>query len=384
MVHSNLRYLIRKIHLYIGLWFGAIIVMLGLTGSLIAWMPEFDAALNPELLQSSAAASLDPPVHSSGALQTVIDKLSNDPAYGRPSQIWLPAEQDGVFIAWYSPTKLKTATAFDQKISRQVMIDPYSLEIKGERNWGESGISRPLFMPTLFHLHHYFLAGDAGKLFLSICGVLLLVLTALGMVLWWPRLKWKSIKQSLSIAYGGSWPRFNYSSHRALGFYAAPVFVVLAVSGIYFNSPGWVVPVVERVMTVSPKNKLVNEAAVGGRPITAAVALDVVQTLYPDAKIMRIVLPGDQSTPFEIRVRQNNEIQDGGATRVTVDSNSGKILRVADPLQASSGDAFLSWQFPLHSGQAFGTAGKVFISLFGVVPLFFAITGVAIWLKRKK
>ena len=116
----------------------------------------------------------------------------------------------------------------------------------------------------------------------------------------------------------------------------------------------------------------------------AEAALNGVQTLYPQAKMMRIVLPGSQSTPFEIRVKQNSDIQDGGSTRVTVDSSSGKILRVVDPLQASSGDAFLSWQFPLHSGQAFGTAGKVFVSLFGLVPLFFAITGVAVWLKRKK
>jgi uncharacterized iron-regulated membrane protein len=384
MITGSTRKFFRRLHLYIGVGLGAIFVILGLTGSLIAWLPELDAALNPELLQSSAGTSSKPRVHPSAALQAVVDKLSNDPQYGRPAQIWLPTEHDEVFIAWYAPAKSKNTSAFDQMVSRQVMVDPYTLQIKGERNWGEAGLSRALFMPTLFHLHHYLLAGDAGKLSLAISGVLLLIITIVGITLWWPKMKWRSVKQALSIAYGGSWARFNYSSHRAIGFYAAPVFLVLAVSGIYLNFPNWIIPIVNSAMTVSAKGKISNEAIVKSGLVTAAGAVDIARTLYPDAKITRIALPTDASTPFEIRVRQMEEIQDSGATRVSIDSHSGKVLRIIDPLRASSGDVFLSWQFPLHSGQAFGNAGKVFISLFGLMPLFFALTGIYIWLKRKK
>jgi len=53
-------WLFTKLHLYAGLWFGVLFVLLGLTGSAIAWMPELDAYLNPTLLQASRRAGLRP------------------------------------------------------------------------------------------------------------------------------------------------------------------------------------------------------------------------------------------------------------------------------------------------------------------------------------
>lgn len=385
MVQGKLRSLFREIHLYMGLSLGAIFIMLGLTGSLIAWLPELDALLNPALLRASSAA--EPGTRhalASSQLQTVIEMLEDQPSYGRPSQVWLPHSQEGVYIAWYSQPKAKAQSAFEQKISRQVMVDPHTLQIKGERNWGEFGLSRPLLMPTLFHLHHYFLAGEAGKLVLSVSGVLLLVLIILGLVLWWPRLKWKSLKKALGVSHGGSWPRFHYSLHRSAGFYATPVFMVLAVSGIYLNMPNWIVPIVGSVMNVSPKAKVSNETVSATSPLDAARAMDIAQSLYPDARITRIALPTAHTAPFEVRVRQHGDIHEGGGTRVTIDSNSGKVLKIVDPTRAPAGDVFLSWQFPLHSGQAFGSIGKALMSIFGLMPLLFAVTGIYMWLKRKR
>ena len=49
MSQRSIKCLLSKLHLYAGLWFGALFVLLGLTGSAIAWMPELDAYLNPPL-----------------------------------------------------------------------------------------------------------------------------------------------------------------------------------------------------------------------------------------------------------------------------------------------------------------------------------------------
>jgi uncharacterized iron-regulated membrane protein len=97
-----------------------------------------------------------------------------------------------------------------------------------------------------------------------------------------------------------------------------------------------------------------------------------------------MALPGTPSAPYRITLRQPQEIRQGdGATRVTVDAYSGKVLQLQDPMRASSGDTFLNLLYPTHTGTAFGYAGRMFLTVFGLVPLFFAITGLGIWMSRK-
>ena len=373
---------IGKLHLYIGLCCGAFFALMGLTGAAIAWLPELDALLNPTLLHAAPRYAGAPFQVTPHTVQAVVDRLSADPAYGKPMQLNPPAGEHDVYIASYRRAPAPDAGATAQPVLRQVMLDPYSLQIKGERDWGRFGLSRPLLMPTLFHLHRYFLSGEVGKTVVGIVGVALLLMACSGIVLWWPRPNWAALWRALRIAHGGSWPRFNYTFHKASGFFAAQVLALLAFSGIYFNVPQWVVPLVGMVAHVTPADKSGNTAS--GAPISAAEAMAAAQALYPGARVSRIGLPAKPDAPYEIRVRQPDEVAGGdGATRITLDSVSGRLLRVRDPLLAAGGDRFLGWQFPLHSGQAFGLGGRVFVSLFGMLPLAFFVTGVLIWYQRR-
>lgn len=382
MSRRPIPWLFAKLHLYAGLWFGALFVLLGLTGSAIAWMPELDAWLNPHLLQASTPVPGQTFQVTPRTVQTVVDQLTADPAYGKPSQINPPADARDVYVASYrQPAK---PSMFSQAIVRQVMVDPYTLQVKGERDWGRFGLTRPLLMSGMFHLHRYLLSGDAGKTVTGISGVLLLMMALSGIYLWWPRLQWTAIRRALTVSHGGSWPRFNYTLHKAAGFFAAPVLAVIAFSGIYFNLPQLVVPLVDLVSTVPDTVKLKNVAR-DGALLDAGQAMAAAQTLYPQARVSRIVLPGKKDQPYEIRVRQPDEIAHGdGATRLTLDGCSGLPLRIRDPLTAPYGERFLGWQFPLHSGQAFGVAGRAFITAFGLMPLLFMLTGTLVWWKRRR
>jgi uncharacterized iron-regulated membrane protein len=376
------KWLISKLHLYAGLWFGALFVLLGLTGSAIAWMPELDAYLNPNLLQASTPAPGQVFQVTPRTLQAVVDTLAADPAYGKPAQLNPPADARDVYVASYrQPAK---PSPFRQAIVRQVMVDPYTLQVKGERDWGRFGLTRPLLMSGMFHLHRYLLTGDAGKTVTGISGVALLLMAFSGIYLWWPRLQWTAIRRALTVSHGGSWPRFHYTMHKAAGFFAAPVLAVLAFSGIYFNLPQLVVPLVDLVSTVPDTAKLKNVAQ-DGALLDAGQAMAAAQKLYPQARVSRIVLPAKQDQPYEIRVRQPDEIAHGdGATRLTLDARSGLPLRIRDPFTAPYGERFLGWQFPLHSGQAFGVAGRAFITVFGLMPQLFLLTGTLVWWKRRR
>ncbi|KJK25681.1 membrane protein [Burkholderiaceae bacterium 16] len=377
MVTGRLRVVIVKIHLYIGLTLGLLFVMLGLTGTAIAWRDELDGLLNPGLLTASAEVPL--PV-APATVQAATDKLQADPRYGRPGLLMLPSTPHEVFVAWYP---LKGA---DAGRSRQVMVDPVTLAVKGERVWGEPGLSRPLLMPTLFQVHHYLLSGETGRTILGIAGMLLLVLVICGVAMWWPKLKPRAVLHAFRITHGGSWSRFNYSLHRAGGIFAAPVLATMAFSGWYLDLPKWVTPLVAGVTTVTPPGKPASAPAPAGTPpLGAAQAVSAAQALYPAAQVTRVSFPRKAGDPFEVRVRQPGEVRQGsGATRIWLDAHTGKGLGVRDPMAAPAGDTFLNWMYPLHTGEAFGLPGRVFISVFGLVPLLFAVTGVLIWWKRRR
>lgn len=69
---------------------------------------------------------------------------------------------------------------------------------------------------------------------------------------------------------------------------------------------------------------------------------------------------------------------------VVIDQYSGKILDVDDPAIGTAGEVFTHWQWPLHSGQAFGWTGRILVFLSGLAcPLLF-ITGVIRWLQKRK
>jgi uncharacterized iron-regulated membrane protein len=388
MIRARVRWLFQKIHLYIGLCAGAVFVLLGLTGSAIAWLHELDGTLNPDLFYAapaspSLAGGAVPPTPAK--VQALFDRLAADPFYGRPALLTLPEHAGDVFVAWYRRPRSGKTSPVALEISRQVMVDPQTLRVTGERNWGELGVSRRLLMPTLYHLHRYLVGGEAGKIVIGISGLLLFVSALAGIVLWWPRLDRIAVRQAFTISRRGSWPRFNYSFHRTVGFFAAPVLLLLGFSGWYFNLPNWVVPLVGSVATVSPGGQATNRMPRSGSPISPGQAMELAQALYPQARISRLGLPARDAAPYEIRARQPDEVRQGdGSTRITIDAYNGQVLRVRDPLRAPQGDTFLNWLFPLHTGEAFGIAGRVFISCFGLVPLLFFITGVVIWWKRRR
>lgn len=378
--------LLRTVHLWTGLVFGAILVLQGLTGAALSWVHELDALLNPGLLHVAPPPAMragEPLRVQPGDAQAVHDLLAADKRYGKPSMLMLPERAGDVYVAWYRPGK--PASGWEQGVTRQVMVDPATLAVLGERNWGEAGLSRPLLVPTLFHFHRYLLAGETGKVVIAVQGVALVLMTLTGIVIWWPRMTRSAIAQALSVRFGGSWPRFSFQLHRSSGALCAPVLLFLGFSGVHFNMPTWTTPLVGMVASVTPNAKPVNLSGAGAAPLSLAGAMAAAQARYPEARIGRVNFPAGASQPWEVRVRQPGELrQRPGATRVSIDARDGRILRVADPLRGPGGDRFLAALFPLHSGEAFGVAGKVFISFMGVTPLAFFVTGIVVWLKFRR
>lgn len=377
--------MVKHLHLFLALIFGSVFVLLGLSGSVLVWFDELDHGLNPGLfLTGRDIASASPTTPS--AVQSAFAVLSRDSRYGSPQRMMIPATNAEVISAWYPPYASHPGALFQQTWSRQVFLDPVTLQIKGERNWGEYGTSSALLMPTLFHLHRYVLLGEIGRSVISISGMVLIVMVVSGLFLWFPKANRKAWRQALTVNFRASVAAILFRLHRSLGFFALPVFIVLGFSGAYFNRTQWLTPVIAPIFPITPTKKIElqpQDKLDTTSSITPAQAIYIAQGRFPEARVSRIGLASPQEPIYEIRLRQANEVHRGdGATKVSIDAHRGQIVRISDPLQGQSGDRLLSWLFPLHTGMAFGVAGRIFICCFGLLPLFMMWSGWRMWRKR--
>ena len=73
-----------------------------------------------------------------------------------------------------------------------------------------------------------------------------------------------------------------------------------------------------------------------------------------------------------------------GHRTLYLDGQNGRILGEREPWKGTAADIFVQAQFPLHSGRILGVPGRILISLTGVVVAALSVTGVVIWLKKRK
>ena len=73
-----------------------------------------------------------------------------------------------------------------------------------------------------------------------------------------------------------------------------------------------------------------------------------------------------------------------GDTIAWVHPVTGQILVERSDRTRTAGETLMHWLFPLHSGTAFGTAGMVAMSATGAMPMLFVLTGLWVWLRKRR
>ncbi|MBK6980221.1 MAG: PepSY domain-containing protein [Betaproteobacteria bacterium] len=174
--------------------------------------------------------------------------------------------------------------------------------------------------------------------------------------------------------------------HRSVGLASFVVLVVIAFTGLYMNIPAVVEPALAAVapFTERPPSVRTQGAA---REAVWKVGWDAAYGRAraehaddPVAGIGRIEARGY----YQVRFLPPGDIMDSGTIRYFVDGRDGRLLGRFDHREGTAGDKIRTWQFPLHSGQGFGLAGRILVCVTGLVPLLLAFTGLWLWLRRTR
>jgi uncharacterized iron-regulated membrane protein len=370
------------LHRYTGLLLVLIALLAALTGSVLTFAPELDRLLNPELFvvkphaEGASVISLDAQVNEAVSRQGEQTGASWFPLFISPS-----ASGEGASHVWFRRAHPERAGKF---LYRQVFVDPYTAQVLGQRERSLIEWNRAGFVRLLTKFHGDLLLGDVGHWIMAVSAVIWVLTSLIGLFLWWPGRK--KLALALSVKRTAGRRRLIFDLHRVSGFYSLPVLLVVVFTGIYLALPSTVRSLVAAVATVEMRTPPPVKPLAGAARLSIEQAVAVAMTVFPDGELKRVSLPMTKTEAYAVTVRQADEVQrqNGGRSLVWIDPYRGDVLAVSDGAKMPVGSAFLNWQHPLHSGTAFGLAGRIAVMISGLVAALMVLSGLLIWWQRNQ
>jgi hypothetical protein len=227
---TALRSLWLRLHRWLALGLGWVLVLAGLTGALLVVAQPLDRRLHAELFTAPAPSGAATPT----ALAPLYARLRQDLATRPPSLPSAPA-------AWRQPVGHGA-----RQLERHALPQPWTGQEQGRRGETEG------FVNTLFKLHSSLLLESTGKAILAWVALAYLVLLVTGLVLWWPR-HWA---QAWRVELRKNLARSLFDLHRVGGAALGVLLAVSVATGAYmaWRPLGGVINAFTGASTVEPPN----------------------------------------------------------------------------------------------------------------------------------
>lgn len=368
LLRAHSRRLARRLHRGLGLGLGLLLVLLGLSGSLLVYYVELDAAVDPVFAGRPAGGS-EP------SWQAVLDTLERaHPERDRGWRIELSTVGQGWVTARYLKPQ-ETEGAFFAPLL--VTVDPTRREVLANRFWGRSAAT------WLYDLHYTLLGGAAGRTVVGWLGAGLLLLTVLGTALWWPhRGQWRA---GLRLKLGGPAARRHYDLHKLLGLGGGLLLLVLAATGVALAWPATAESLARPLGARAPMPVPTLARDPARQPLPLDALLAAVPQAFPGAAVRWVDTPAAGSAVLRVRFwRPGEPSRRFPRSYAWIDVQSGRLLAQQLATDDAPGDRLMAWVHPLHNGEAFGAIGRAVVCAAGLLPLGLALTGWWRWRDRRR
>lgn len=234
-------------------------------------------------------------------------------------------------------------------------------------------------------LHRRLLAGEVGKALTGLSALCILVITATGIVLWWPKTR-AMLAGRLRIKWEASGKRINHDLHVVLGFYCSLFLFGLALTGVVMSyrwateSLFWLTGSKPTVGIAAP----VSGAAGSPRAVAYDAALRTGQATYSAAGFWRVSAPKDSVAAVVVSAPSPLPLRASGLDSLFVDRATGAALGQHLYSRQSAGSQLRRMTKPLHTGEIGGIWTKILALVVTLCSLTFPVTGVLLWLRRTR
>ena len=356
----KLRNLAFSFHRYIGLAVGLILVIVGLTGSLLVFNHEINTALVKQkyerVIPQSQTLSLD------AIASSVNQNYANQPDF-KLHQIDLHFDPD-IY-------KVRLKNSEDQQL--EVFINAYTGKVLGDRP------REGTFFDKVYSLHYQLFAGDIGMVIVGIAALLLFFLTITGLFLW---NGWRNFLAGFKVKLNASEKRKNYDIHKVVGIIALVFLAMISISGFAWNFYEQTEPAIYN-LTFSPQPPEVKSTPTNNKTIAIESVLKQANATIPEAKASFISVPTQPEEVFTVYMKQPGDTQ-YFANKVRIDRYSGEVLHFVNSKTASLGDRILNAFSPMHYGTFGGLPTRIFYVFVGLSPTVLFITGLTMYRLRRR
>jgi uncharacterized iron-regulated membrane protein len=116
--------------------------------------------------------------------------------------------------------------------------------------------------------------------------------------------------------------------------------------------------------------------------IDAAVA--TAGAAVTEGRLRNVIWPQRPDQPLRVGFSPTDRLAGAPPIVVLVDPWSPRVLEIRDPRNFSAVEAALAWMRPLHAGEGLGAPWRLLVFVSGMLPPLFAISGVAMWVLRRR
>lgn len=369
--------LAHALHKWVGLLLGAWIAVLGVTGSILVFHEEIEAALNPGLFTvappsaNASFASTDAVIRAAYAAAPDHAMMGFSTYPSGPTHTYAFS-----FMAHHPDGSTQDVRVF---------VDPYTARVAGTRvDKAADALMPSYFIPFVFSLHFAcLLPMTIGGPLVGYATLVWLAATIAGLALWWPPArKWR---RALTIKRGASPIRLVFDIHQASAVYTYAVMLALIVSGLSFNLSEEFRAVVKWASPGTSDGLMpASSAPRDGAMVSLAQAFDIANRHTPGGRINWFIPAGNDDSVHlvcKIKLPSINPFIDERCFQMA--AFGGSILKVIDVTSGTNGDAFLAWQPQLHSGRAFGWVGRILVFVAGLACPVLFVTGAMRWSHKR-
>jgi uncharacterized iron-regulated membrane protein len=379
------------LHRWLGLFTAVFLFIAGSTGAIISWDHELDSWLNPGFYVAETQGTPKSPLEIASRIERENPKL-------QVTYLPLSVEPGAALQVWVDP-RVDPATREPYAVDiNEIAVDPASGNDQARRMWGDASLSRENLLPFLYKLHYSLqlpITGgiDVGSLFMGIVAIVWVIDAFIALWLSFPNLR--SWRKSFAFRWKKGGHALTFDLHRSGGVWIWLLVLTVAVTAVSMNLRSQVVtPIVSWFSTLTPNPFDVrtplepaaqSDPALSRERILAIANADAERRGWK-APAGAILYAPDYGVYGVGYFAAGDDHGDGGLGNpwLYFDARDGSPAGTDIPGTGSAGDIFLQAQFPIHSGRILGLPGRILISLLGVAIATLSVTGVAIWLRKRR